>query len=154
MSQKMKKVSKARKRSLDFMKTVHGNTGMIDAYKRTEKCISKHQLVEDLARARMEKDLFITTLSNLCREIKSASDDGFFKFEKEYEEDDSRLYPTLFKVLEDFKFLIEDARVFELWNRKEVYWSYSGDDGIKIPPMKSWDERTIRKRKAPKRKAK
>ena len=62
MSQKMKKVSKARKRSLDFMKTVHGNTGMIDAYKRTEKCISKHQLVEDLARARMEKDLFATTL--------------------------------------------------------------------------------------------
>ncbi len=160
MSQKMKKVSKSKglrtkKKSKDFMETVHGNTGMIGAYERTEKCISKHQLVEDLARARMECDLYEVTLSNLRREIKSASDDGFFKFEKEYEEDDSRLYPTLFKVLEDFNFSNTDnARVFELWNKKEVYWSYWRDDGIKIPPMKSWDERTVRKRKAPKRKKK
>ena len=146
---------RTKKKSKDFMETVHGNTGMIGAYERTEKYMSKHQIVEDLARERMECDLYEVTLSNLRREIKSASDNGFFKFEKEYEKEDSELYPTLFKVLEDFDFTNTDnARVFELWNKKEVYWSYWRDDGIKIPPMKNWDERTIRKRKAPKRKAK
>ena len=137
----MSKMIEFSKQKNKFMKTIFDKRQIIN-YEKIEKDFSKHQLVEDLARARMEGELWSKSFCNLQREIQKLVNDGYLKFDKEFAEADNEYFPTIFKALENYHFLIEEnGRVFDRHNGKYIYWEYLDKDGIKIPPIKPYEER-------------
>ena len=146
-------------RPKDFMKTVFTDYE-ISNYTSIEKDFTKHGLVVDLARERMENELLKLTNSNLRYEISKLSDMGYLEFDKEELDNDEGYFPMIFQILKGYKFHIyENAKVYDGIHGRQVYWDYLVDDieriekekkhnihATTIPTMLPYDERASAKK--------
>ena len=138
----------------NFMKTIFTDYE-ISNYARIEKDFTKHALVIDLARERMENELLQLTNSNLRQEISKLVDLGYLEFDKEYSKQDEEYFPMVFKIIQGYRFNIDkNAKVFDGSQGRQVYWDYLVDDidriekekkhnihATAIPKMLPYDER-------------
>ena len=123
-------------RPKDFMKTVFTDYD-ISSYASIEKDFTKHGLIVDLARERMENELLKLTNSNLRYEISKLSELGYLEFDKIETENEQEYFPMIFQILKGYKFNIyEDAKVYDGIHGKQVYWNYLVDDIERIEKEK------------------